>query len=157
MDKLTFCFPLQSHIDYVAEHMRHQDRDEVIAATGAHDVRAMLTTSVGAAGGCSWVALNEDKPVAIFGVGHFDPKVGVPWMLATHDVFQTPRASRALVSKGRWYIQRMLANYPRLENYVDTRNERAIRWLRHLGFTIHPAAPYGPYGYLFHRFDMVAD
>lgn len=155
MDKLTFRAPLQEEVDYIADNMRNEDRDEVLAATGRYDMRALLVEALSFSSQ-RWVALSSGKPVALFGVGPANSKVGVPWMLVTHDVFQTPRASRALVAKGRWYIQRMLAEYQHLENYVDARNTRAVRWLEHLGFTVHPAEPYGPYEYPFHRFEMRA-
>ena len=37
---------------------------------------------------------------------------------------------------------------------VDARNARAIRWLRWLGFRIHPAEAHGIQGLPFHRFEM---
>jgi hypothetical protein len=29
-----------------------------------------------------------------------------------------------------------------------------VRWLRRIGFTLHPAEPLGPLGVPFHRFEM---
>ena len=39
-------------------------------------------------------------------------------------------------------------------NYVDARHTDAIRWLKWLGFTLHPATPYGPFDLPFHKFTM---
>ncbi len=37
----------------------------------------------------------------------------------------------------------MLMKYQYLTNFVDSRNEVCLRWLRWLGFTIADEAPYG--------------
>jgi hypothetical protein len=51
-------------------------------------------------------------------------------------------------------LARMRAAYPQLENHVDARNRRALRWLGWLGFTIEAPAPWGVEGRPFHRFWM---
>jgi hypothetical protein len=41
-----------------------------------------------------------------------------------------------------------------LENVVDARNTKSIRWLRRMGFEVLPAAPLGVEGRPFHLFVM---
>jgi hypothetical protein len=78
---------------------------------------------------------------------------GTPWMLGTDVV---TRNQRALMRTCRPYIRLMLQAYPTLFNYVHAGNHRAVRWLKAVGFTLHPAEPYGPLGAPFHLFAMRA-
>ena len=56
----------------------------------------------------------------------------------------------------RPFLRLMKDRHLRLTNHVDVRNALAIRWLRWLGFTLDPAAPAGPFGFMFHHFWMEA-
>ena len=78
--------------------------------------------------------------------------VGHPWMFGTPAIEKTLR--RALIEEGRGYISDMLRLCPRLENVVDSRNLKSIRWLTRMGFTVHPAVPMGVAGVPFHPFVM---
>lgn len=83
-------------------------------------------------------------------LGMFDP-YGIPWMLGTDVV---SRSQRALMRTCRPYIRQMLQAYPTLFNYVHAQNHRAVRWLKCVGFLLHPAEPYGPLSAPFHLFTM---
>jgi hypothetical protein len=48
----------------------------------------------------------------------------------------------------------MLSLFPVLENMVDSRNKKSIRWLKHLGFTFSEAKPHPYSGVPFHDFEM---
>lgn len=103
-----------------------------------------------------WSAVDQDgRLVAMLGVVAADllGGLGVPWMLGTDLVEQQ---QRALVRLSRAYIPRMMQALPKLVNYVDARNERAIRFLRHAGFYVAKAEPHGPLGLPFHPFIMKA-
>lgn len=101
----------------------------------------------------TWAGLRDGSVVCVFGVA--SPSVlsgkGVPWMVGSPEI---DRCAYAFLQRSRIVIQHMLSLYDHLENYVDVRNTRAIRWLRWLGFEIHPPEPHGPNGMLFHRFEM---
>lgn len=133
----------------VAERMRRADRDEVWAS-GGRSPREALERSL-ALSSHAWAGWIGTEPAAIFGVG---PSAlvggfGVPWFLGAEVLERHPRP---LLSMSRVWLDRIAALYPHLENYVDARNGRALRWLRRLGFTIHPAAPHGVARMPFHRF-----
>ena len=145
--------PAPHDIDFIANYMRKADRDEVIAVVGKVDMRALLARCVHASSHC-WVA-SDGEPVAIFGVAPQTPGVGSPWLIGT-DALVEPAMQLALVRDVRWYIAQWLTLYPRLENFVDVRNERSVRWLEHVGFKIHAPEKYGIEGHLFHRFEMEA-
>ena len=98
-------------------------------------------------------ALEDGVPIALFGVAADDMmgSTGRPWMLTTAEV---ERHKKQFLRDSRHWIENVQVMYPSLENWVDARYERAIRWLRWLGFTIHPAASYGLLGADFHHFTM---
>ena len=64
------------------------------------------------------------------------------------------RHARRFLRLSREYLEEAKKGYDFLENYVDQRNEAAVKWLAWLGFTIHDPEPFGPDKYLFHRFTM---
>lgn len=78
---------------------------------------------------------------------------GSPWLLGTTLLDQLPGH---LTRSAKTYLSQMQDQYPHLMNYVDARNVRSVRWLRRIGFTVHPAAPYGFAGLPFHLFEMKA-
>lgn len=141
------------HIVALVVDMREADIDEVTAATGGRDLGSIVRASVAASVGPR-TALIDGEVACIFGVaplGGMLGRTGAPWMLGTHLLDRHPGA---LMRHCRRYVADMLALYPRLVNFVDARNVRSIRWLKRLGFTFHPAAPYGEAGLPFHRFEM---
>lgn len=89
--------------------------------------------------------------VALWGVGPLSlvEGRGCPWLLAS-DAFEAFGLDIARLS--RPLLARMRGHYPRLENRVDARHVRAVRWLSWLGFTIDPVTPWGVEGRPFHRF-----
>lgn len=152
MAKVSFR-PLQTgDIDYIAANLREGDRQEVEAVRGP-DVADALARAVLRSSHC-WTAVGEDgTPIALFGVVPVSLLSGraSPWLLATEQAHEHPRS---LVTEGRRYLSIMRAIYPNLYNYVDARNDKSIRWLRRLGFTLQPARPYGVAGLPFHKFEI---
>lgn len=142
-------------ITHVAEHMREPDREEIFAMLGPVGLKDMLARAVLLSDQCWTWAAPDREPIAIFGVAPTSllEGVGAPWLLGTDRVLDYPGV---LVREGRSYVARMLARYPHLENFVDARNERSVRWLERLGFKVYPAAPMGVAGLPFHRFEMSA-
>jgi hypothetical protein len=88
-----------------------------------------------------WAARdNEGTPTALWGVAPLsdDPQVGHLWMLACEEFDDEPDELEEL---SRLVFGEMLTEFPRLENFIDSRKVRAIAMLRSLGFTIEPALP----------------
>lgn len=146
--------PLQAgDIDHIAANMRVPDAAEVIAIRGPGiSLKAALAECVLVSSYC-WVAATRVEPFAIFGVMPVSllHGIGAPWMLGTALAAKFPRV---LVKEGRRYSLRMLEAYPYLVNVVDARYASSIKWLRHIGYTVFEAEPYGGRGELFHRFEM---
>ncbi len=86
-----------------------------------------------------WAARDSSgTPSALWGVTPVsdDPEVGHLWMLACETFDNDPAE---LESLSRLVFGEMLSEFPRLENYVDSRKVRAIELLRSIGFTVEPA------------------
>lgn len=156
MDKLLFREVRSGDIEHVASQLRPADRDELIASAGPQVAPLdILARAVMNATQC-WTATAQDhEPCMVFGVNPLDllSGMGAPWALATERVFEYPGA---LVQSGRRYIATMSQHHPHLLNFVDARNTRSVRWLRRMGFRIHPAQPHGALRLPFHKFEIIA-
>ncbi len=130
-------------------NLRAADVEEVRAASGFGAIDALgrsfdFSTHV-------WVVRDiGGHPLALWGVGPLSlvEGRGCPWLLAS-DAFEALGADIARLS--RPLLAGMRELYPRLENHVDTRHAKSVRWLQWLGFTIEPASPWGVENRPFHR------
>lgn len=142
----------RADIEALAPNLRPDDVAEIRAASG-HTPEAGLRRSF-AFSTHVWAARRgEADVVAVWGVGPLSLSAGrgCPWLLAS-SAFD--RFGRQIVGLSRPLLGHMLAAYPHLENHVDARNRRAVRWLSWLGFVVEPAVPWGVEGRPFHRFWM---
>lgn len=142
-----------SDIDAMAGRFRQADVDELQLSHRVSPEEALREGLLR-----SQVALTgfyDGRPVAIAGL--YRPWVlsdaGSPWMIGTIDL-EKPAVSRQFLATSRGVLSSFRQMSPKLENWVSVSNRRAIHWLRWLGFTIHPPAPYGVCGAPFHRFTM---
>lgn len=135
----------------LAPRLRALDLAEIEAASG-RPAAEVLAESVERAV-WSEALMVDGQAEAIGGLGTcsmmFGP--GIPWMVASDRATQH---RRWFLRESRRQVGRMLASYDRLMNHVDARNGPAIRYLRWLGFTLAPAAPWGNAGLPFHPFTM---
>lgn len=128
--------------------MRQEDRAEVWASNGhtpAEAARTAVELSCEA-----YTARVDGKIICMFGVHKisFLGDAASPWLLGTDEI---PHHVRHFLKWGRIVVQDWKQKYPVLVNFTDSRYTVATRWLEWLGFTIHPAEPYGPFGVPFHR------
>jgi hypothetical protein len=97
-----------------------------------------------------WAAHDRaGTPQALWGVTPKldDRDVGCLWMLACEQLGKAPEEFRELSGL---VLGEILSEFPRLENFVDARKERAIELLRSIGFTVEPPATHLPSGKLCH-------
>lgn len=147
---LTIAVATPEDVDTLSGCLRPVDLEEIRAASGLGPVAALrrcceLSTHV-------WVARDgTGRSIALWGVGPLSLVAGkgCPWLLAS-DAFDG--FGREVARHSRQWLGVIRALYPRLENHVDVRNVRSVRWLAWLGFTIDPPAPWGAEGRPFHRF-----
>ncbi len=141
----------QAHAEALAPHLREADAAEVMASDGLDPLSA-LTRSLSLSSE-RYAGLIDGEVVALFGVRRASlvSRQGIPWLLTGEAVERHPlaflKASRGVLSCWR-------RDYRIMNNWVDARHVKALRWLAWLGFTIHPARPYGVSGLPFHPFEM---
>jgi hypothetical protein len=150
--QLTLRAATQEDIAPLAAKMRARDADEVKASLGL-DPAAGLQYSL-ANSTLALTATDNDSghPVAMLGVGEVMPSVGSPWLLGAEGL---EAYRREFIVYTPLVIERFHEDYPALMNFVDARNDKAIRWLKRAGFKFSPApTPYGvaqlPF-YCFHK------
>jgi hypothetical protein len=141
----------RAHALALAPVMRRADREEVWAAAGLRPLAA-LERSLDAS--ClAWTWLVDGRPACMFGLATASlmSGIGEPWMLTSELILSH---QTAFLRHYRPFLAEMRALFPVLTNWVDARYIASIKWLQWMGFEIHAAEPYGPFGMLFHRFDM---
>jgi hypothetical protein len=139
------------HIKELSETMQKEDKDSIEALTNKsiyESLKASVDNSIE-----STVWLVDNKVAAIIGIsqtGLLSDKA-CPWCICSDEIKKFPK----LFLRGSWiWTQAALKRYKWLENIVDARHKRSIRWLKWLGFTIYPAVPVGPNGMLFHKDEL---
>ena len=148
---VEFRYATPDDVEELIANLREADRQELIASDGdpAEAVRRSVRESVWAVS-----CVIKGKLAAINGVAPIDGLLGSrgsPWMLGTPVIDRHPSV---LVRASRWYVDVMLDQYPHLLNFMDARNTRSIRWLKGLGFTIHPAYVFNGRTHPFHLFEL---
>jgi len=135
-------------ITELVENMREADRAEVEAASSG-DVADVVAQALWSSPE-PMAALHDGYLLTLFGYAPVAPRSAVMWLLGTD---MLPAHYSELARVGRVYIDAVQRTYPYLFNYVDARNAASKVWLRRLGFTLHPAEPYGVKRLPFHRFE----
>lgn len=149
-------WPTAQDIEDLVHGLRPADRDELEATLGRGVDQAAAMRDVVARSSHAWAILLNGRLGMIGGLYPMSTVLGgeeaQPWMMATTTMDRSPRM---LMKVGLRYLSVMRGCYPRLSNHVDARNEKSIRWLRRIGFTVHTnTVPFGPYGLPFHPFEM---
>lgn len=137
---------------YIAKRLRAQDISEIKAATLQDPVDALLMTYNKSP--MRKTGSIDGEPVALFGVvkqSIIYGGLGNPWLVGTP---QLEDHAIAFLRRCKGHVAEMLRVAPVLENYVDTRNLRAMLWLDWLGFELDPPQPYGVLQRPFHKFHM---
>lgn len=137
----------------VAANLRASDIAELKAAHGDNvNVDTALYLSYIRSTNCQAAHLNG-KAIAIFGFVKMvhRPGVLVPWLLCTDEL---KLHAKTHIRETRRAVKEALKDVGYLFNYVHAENEASIKFLKAVGFTIHPAEPFGRKGELFHMFDM---
>lgn len=135
----------------IAQRMRRDDRNEVMASHGLMPEAAMRISYQTS----SWIRTGtiDGEPFCMFGVCPLSAlsTVAAPWLLGTDRIREV---KREFLRHNLELIPEMSKGFCRLENWVDVRNTMSVRWLKWLGFAIMPPEPFGVFGLPFHRFTM---
>ena len=137
------------HVQELEITMRNEDRTE-IWASGHFGPWEALTQSIRLTDE-TYTGLADGRVLCIFGVGKATvlSDLGAPWMLSSIFV---EKHMRAWARGSKIAMGYMTRDIDHLKNYVDARYTVAVRWLSWLGFTIHPAEPFGIEQLPFHAF-----
>lgn len=146
--KLTFRPTTLEDISVLARTMRAADVREVVAA-GGHPEKSLLQ-GFNLSDACVTVVSPDDEILVIYGIvaGCKLTGLGRPWLLGSDAAL---KYKREFMTLPKLIIPKMLSLYPRLENYVHTRNRVSIRWLKLLGFKMDEPVEF-PSGESFMRF-----
>lgn len=133
----------------VASHMREADRKEVWASNRIRPLEA-LKLSLKHSTVCR-AGKADDDILCMFGVVPHTlvSNHAAIWMLSTDFL---PKHAVKFLRECNNEITSISDCYDMVENWVDTRNSIAIKWLKWLGFVIEEAKPYGIYELPFHHF-----
>lgn len=146
--ELHFLIARPADVDVLARNLRPEDQREVMASHGATPRQALQDSLEQASWACT---VHDHKgPLCMFGVTDMGADKGCPWLLSTSRLFQEHRAR--FLRESRHVVERLRRRFSYLENHVMAENTVAVRWLEWLGFSIHPAVPWGFAGLPFHRF-----
>ena len=151
MTEVYFVPPSDFMLSGVAQDIEPSDAEELRSSTGVDDIMAILAASRDVSFEC-YVATIDGRPVAVYGLSMLDHHgtFGCPWAVFTTHMRKYPKL---LMRRSQDIVSRWKKMFPFLENYVDTRNKRSIRWLKRLGFemkeTVNTEA-----GDQFMRFEM---
>ncbi len=149
MTKYELKTPTPEMVEELIENMRECDVNECDAAgmlTPREAVEQSMEMSPEAI-----AILVDGRCVVLAGIGRWSVlgMRGIPWLLTTDEA---PKHTRKLIPLSREFIEDAKKRYQYLENYVDARNTKAIKWMKWLGFKVGPAKAFGPYGLPFHHF-----
>lgn len=138
-------------VDFIGHNLREADCREVWLSDRLSPLEAVRQSCQASLGAECHAVIADEVPVALCGVA----EGGVIWMLCTDGLLATAANRRQFIREGKGWVDRCLQRYGPLRNWVYAKNVDSIRWLKSLGFTVHPPAPFGPSCALFCRFEGV--
>jgi len=122
------------HVKELCQNMRLEDRREVVALTGNPDVYNIVLAGWLQSDYCKTILL-DDKVVFIYGVIPVPdmPSVGSPYMLGTELLKEI---KMPFLRNCRNRVSYMKKKYKYLFNWIDSRNELHLRFIKWCGFKI---------------------
>ena len=144
---MKWALPDERIVGFIADHVRSEDENEVRlshAMTG-HDA---VLLSFEQSSVCRAILGDDNTPVGLTGL--CDDRI---WLLGTPELTSTRSHRWQLAAHGREWVEYCLQQVKGpIGNHAYAKNRQALRWLKHLGFTVLPPAPYGPCAALFCEF-----
>ena len=124
----------QSNLDdaaYLSLHLRYEDKREV--ETLGHSVDKALALAFGASQICRSIVDNKGIVVGMYGVVPLSDKTGQVWMLGSEGLIEI---KTAFLKQSRSEVNGMNSVFPHLCNFIDSRNEVHLKWIKWCGFKI---------------------
>ena len=138
----------------LAPYLRHADYEEIKAASGKPP-KEVLSNSFFIGKPTKTIIGDRGNIIGMFGVVPIKTedtlRTGVIWGLSTNELF---RHKRWLVRHAHQEMLEVTKDYDRVLNFIYEKNTTHIRWLRRMGFNIHPTPiPYGHLQNMFYFFE----
>ena len=141
-----------SDVLHLGVNLRQADRDEIKAGgSGMSGYQALHECFIKSKNtGCFTAADSAtDKPLAMFGVAS-NPElkgVGYIWLLGSEELTDEYRIQ--FIQECRGFVDKLMADYEMLCNFVWEQNTVHIRWLKWCGFNLRPKNGLEPPGFIF--------
>ena len=133
---------------YISENMRQADQEEFYKVTGDRDFIKSIALGMDSQDSVTYCFLFDSVPFAL--VGCIEKQdYQIVWACGTNRVREF---GKSFVLETRKLLKRHYKEYKPYLNYVDAENTNAIRYLKHVGFQINEAIPYGKLNCKFHPF-----
>ena len=133
---------------YIASNLRDADKLEFYRVTGERDALDNIIFGLNADRSITYCIHSDENPIALVGcIEKQDFKI--VWACGTNEVSRYPKG---FVAETKKLLERHKSEFKPYLNYVDAENKNAIRYLRHVGFKILDAIPYGKLDCKFHPF-----
>lgn len=142
----------KQHIKTLAILMRKADKDELWATDMLTPEEALTESFENST--IAKTMFIDGKIVGMFGTVPVQDGVGIAWFLSSTNMYKYGKAFARACRHNRDYLWGIKDGYKYLFNYVDARYKVSLNWLKWLGFEIHEAEPFGPFGAPFHRITM---
>ena len=131
-----------AHLEALAADVR-PDEAARLGRLGFESAAELLGSAM-ASSDVALCALFDGRPAAVCGMGPFgSPGLSFVWAFCGRLVDRHPRTFWALC---RPVLQQLADAGGVLVAFVDAQHVASQRWLRRLGFRLHPAAPWGVAG-----------
>jgi hypothetical protein len=127
MNPIVYRASVADAID-LAPRLRSADVEELRAGSGLSPLSA-LTKGVQTSTVC-YAAADSDGVFALFGAADQGEGRAAIWLLASDRLFEH---KRFIVREAPKWVVRFHQRWPTLFNFVDTLNEKHVRFLKHLG------------------------
>lgn len=119
-------------------------RSEEVIELDAIGVNSEMCMRYGLIRGNAQTVFIHGEPAGIFGICDYGD-YQVPWAVFTRAIDRYPLA---FLRAARRWVKSVEGT---LINYVDVRNERAVKWFAWMGFDVGEPEPYGLNGELFRK------
>ena len=116
---------------YLSKNLRYEDKREVEAL--GHTPEKALALGFGNSSICRSIIDARGTPVGVYGVVPLSDKIGQIWMLGSQGLV---KIKTSFLKQSRSEVEGMNIIYPHLCNFIDSRNEIHLKWIRWCGFKI---------------------
>lgn len=121
----------QSDVDYLANNLRPEDKEEVLASHGS--TQNALQTGFDFSDECWTIVVTDTEEIAgMYGVGTLEEGVGEPWLLTAPPL---EKVWMPFLRQSKQWVKDINKKYPVLTNAVDEDYTVSIKWLKFVGFT----------------------